>query len=145
MGEFIESLKFTCLTLKSMPSLSPVDRHRAVECLSCLMCKVPAEVEQADALPSTFSWYCKQMSHGRSIGCYFFHIFGLVEVILLFKLASKYGTEIVWYSQAQKGCGRPWGENTSVRWVFWGDIWVQWLRHCASAARGHRFNPWSGN
>ena len=55
------------------------------------------------------------MSHGRSIGCYFFHIFGLVEVILLFKLASKYGTEIVWYSQAQKGCGRPWGENTSVR------------------------------
>jgi len=35
---------------------------------------------------------------------------GLVEVILLFKLAPKCGTEVVWYSQAQEGCGGPWGE-----------------------------------
>ena len=44
MGEFIESLKFTCLTPKSileMLSLLPVDRHRAVKHLSHLMCKFP--------------------------------------------------------------------------------------------------------
>lgn len=58
MGEFIESLKFTCLTPKSifvMLSLLSVDRHRAVKHLSHLTCKFPTEVEQADALSSSFS------------------------------------------------------------------------------------------
>lgn len=93
-----------------------VDTCRAKKNLSCPTHVSTAGAEQGDAPPSVSALKCKQVSFSRSKWATFFTFSCLLQVTLLFKVASKHNAEVPSFVLKQENCDVP-CKKKCVRWA----------------------------